>query len=148
MTQINLCAVEDADRLLQLVARCHEERGLETTEEHRQTALMPLLEGSPLGAAWMFGPLRAPVGYLVMSFSWSLEFGGMSGWIDELWIRPSVRGRGIASEALHGVSSALRDGGLRALHFHADREAEATRRLFLRNGFAVQEDACLMTRRM
>ncbi|SLN19276.1 GNAT family N-acetyltransferase [Roseisalinus antarcticus] len=144
MTAIRLCSPEDAGSVLPLVARFHEEYGLDTTEEHREMALTPLLEGSPLGAVWIFGPARAPVGYMVVTFSWSLAMGGMDAYLDEIYIRPSVRGRGIASEALHAVGKALREGNVRALHLEVDRSAPATQRLFEKAGFRLRDRFGLM----
>ncbi|KAA9005589.1 GNAT family N-acetyltransferase [Histidinibacterium aquaticum] len=148
MTAITLCTTEHAAKLLPLVERCHEESGIESTEESREAAVLPLLEGSPLGAAWVLGLVRAPVGYIVVTFSWSLELGGMVGAIDELWVRPSVRRRGIATEALHGISGALSDGGVQALNLQVPEGAETALRLFRRAGFQPREGNLAMSRRL
>ena len=113
---LTLATVDHFDRLLPLVTAFHAEAGIETDEATRAEGLRPLLEGSPLGAAYLIGPPRAPIGYIVVSFGWSLEFGGMDGFVDELFIRPGVRGRGVASEVLLTLPRALADVGLKALH--------------------------------
>lgn len=146
MTQLHLCTPNDLPRLLPLVAAFHAEHGLDLDDAHREAALTPLLEGSPLGAAWLLGPARAPVGYVVISFGWAIEFGGMEGIIDELYIRPAVRGRGLATEALTDLMAALRDAGLKALHLKVDREDANAHRLYTRAGFAVRDRVTLMTR--
>ena len=97
-TAIHLATPQDAPRLLTLIEAFHAEVSISSTPQTREAALMPLLEGSPLGAAWLFGPAKAPVGYTVVAFGWSIEMGGMDAMIDELYIRPSVRKRGIAGE--------------------------------------------------
>ena len=90
---LTLASLGHRDRLLPLVAAFHAEAGIETSEVQRADGITPLLEGSPHGAAYLIGPARAPIGYIVVSFGWSLEFGGMDGFIDELFIRPGVRER-------------------------------------------------------
>ena len=70
---LHLAQTPDADRLEALVAACHAETGITQTEEERRAALLPLLEGSPHGAIYLIGPARAPVGYIVLTFGWSLE---------------------------------------------------------------------------
>ncbi|HCP81185.1 MAG TPA: GNAT family N-acetyltransferase, partial [Octadecabacter sp.] len=49
-TAIHLASPEDAPRLLPLIAAFHSEYGIVRTDEQREAALMPLLQGSPLGA--------------------------------------------------------------------------------------------------
>ena len=148
MTQIHLCTAEDAPALHDLLDRFAAEYGLETPPEARQAALAPLLEGSPYGMAYLLGPARAPVGYVIVTLGWSLELGGMEGWIDEIYIRPSVRGRGLASEALFGISRALRDAGVRAIHLEVLRDDTAHHRLYQKAGFRLRDRYSLMTREL
>lgn len=143
---IHLATPEDAPRLLPLVEAFHAEYGLNTSPEHRQNALMPLLEGSPLGAAWLFGPSRAPTGYVVITFGWSLEFGGMEAFIDELYIRPSVRNRGQASEALTAITASLREVGVTALHLEVNKHDDTAQRLYTRAQFKLRDGHALMTK--
>lgn len=147
-TNLHLCTPEDAPRILPLMAAFHAEYGLDLDDAARAAALGPLLEGSPLGAVWLFGPTRAPVGYIIITFGWSIELGGMEAFVDELFIRPSVRKRGIASEVLSAVTSSLSDVGVKALHLEVDREDAATQRLYTRARFEVRDRYALMTRKL
>jgi len=145
-TALHLCGLEDLPRLAALCARYHEEARLDLSDDHRHAALAPLLEGSPLGAAYIAGPKTAPIGYLIVSFGWSIERGGMVGTVNELWVRPSVRGRGLGSEILLSVSKALSSVGLKALQLEVDREDDASQRLFARARFELRDRFALMTR--
>jgi ribosomal protein S18 acetylase RimI-like enzyme len=129
-----------------MVAAYHAEEGIPSDEAHRRTGLGPLLEGSPLGAVYLVGPRMAPVGYIVVSFGWSLEFGGMDGYIDEFWIRPGVRGRGMGSEVLAALIPALEAAGLKALHLEVGTENAGAQRLYARHGFVLRDGFHLMTR--
>ena len=90
---------------------------------------MPLLEGSPLGVIYIVGPRNSPVGYIAISFGWSIETGGIDGSIDEIWIRPAVRDKGMASEALSALIPALREAGVTALHTGGRRGGQLAWRL-------------------
>ncbi|MEP0565257.1 MAG: GNAT family N-acetyltransferase, partial [Paracoccaceae bacterium] len=117
MSQIlHLAGADEVEKLLPMVARYHANEGIELTDEERAAAVAPLLEGSPLGAVWFIGPKMAPVGYVAVSFGWSIEMGGMDAFIDELWVREKVRGRGMGSEALAALIPALTQAGVKALH--------------------------------
>lgn len=146
MTALHLAKPDDFDRLNTLVAAFHAETGLDSTDARRHAGLEPLLAGSPHGAAYLIGPARAPIGYLVVSFGWSVEFGGLDGFLDELYLRPPVRGRGIAAEVLHSLPKALAGAGLRALHLEVDRTAERVQKLYARAGFKPRPQFMLMSR--
>ncbi|GGE22741.1 hypothetical protein GCM10011360_09040 [Primorskyibacter flagellatus] len=147
MTAINLATPDDLTRLLPLVRAFHEEAGIPVDEDARLAALTPLLEGSPHGAAWLIGPARAPIGYVVISFGWSVEFGGMDGFVDELYIRPSVRGRGLGTEVLTHLPKTLSATGLKAIHLEVSRVAIKTQEAYKRAGFQPRHDYLLMTRK-
>lgn len=143
---LTLAAPEHIERLDALVAAFHGEQEIVSTAEARLDGLRPLLDGSPHGAIYLIGPARAPIGYVIVTFGWSIEFGGLDGFVDELYVRPKVRRRGIASEVLQTLPRALAGAGLKALHLEVDREAEATQRLYKRAGFALRDRYALMSR--
>ena len=113
---LHLADAAQTDLCLALVAKFHEELGAPYDDAHRRAVIEPLLQGSPLGAVWLIGPARAPLGYVLVTFEWSIEAAGMVGWVREIYTRPNVRKRGIGTETLHAVAVALRGGGVKALH--------------------------------
>jgi ribosomal protein S18 acetylase RimI-like enzyme len=129
-----------------LVAAFHKEAGIALSDGARSQGITTLLEGSPHGVIYLIGPARAPIGYIVITFGWSLEFGGLDGFVDEVYVRPGVRGRGIASEVLQALPRALAGVGLKALHLEVDRSSEARQKLYARAGFKPRPDYILMTR--
>jgi len=143
-TAINLAGPADDERLLSLMGRFHDECGMDYTDDHRAAVAAPLLEGSPLGAAWLIGPARAPLGYVLVSFGWSVPLAGMTGWVEEIFIRPSVRNRGIGTEVLHTVAVSLGQAGLRALQVRVDDNARLAS-FCTRVGFGAAQDARIMT---
>lgn len=145
-TAITLATPDDAPKLLALIAAFHAEYGLDADDAHREAALLPLLDGSPLGAAWLFGPKLSPTGYVIITFGWSMEFGGIDAFVDEIYIRPPVRKRGIASEVLSAIAGSLRDVGVKALHLEVDRDDADTQRLYTRAHFKLRDRYSLMTR--
>lgn len=143
---LTLATTDHLDRLLALVTAYHAEEGIQLTEADRVAAITPLLEGSPHGAAYLIGPPRAPIGYIVVSFGWALAFGGMDGFVDELYVRPGVRGRGVAGEVLNALPRALSGAGLKALHLEVSSDNAAAQKLYQRAGFKLRDGYHLMTR--
>lgn len=146
MKSLHLASSEDLERILTMVSAFHAERGFDTDAGHREAAVAPLLDGSPHGAIWLIGPRKAPVGYLVVTFGWSLEFGGLDAIVDEIYIRPAVRGRGMGTEAMDGIAKALRQAGVRALHLEVDRSSERTQRFYARSRFELRDGYAFMSR--
>ena len=107
--RLHLAEPGDADKLLPLIAAFHADPAIDQSAGARAAALATLLHGSHHGADSLIGPRRAPVGYLVISFGYSLEMGGIDGFLDEIYIRPAVRGRGMATEALAALLPSLAD---------------------------------------
>ena len=143
---LTLATLEHLDKLDALVAAFHAEAGISIDDDARRAGLKPMLEGIPHGAAYLIGPSRAPIGYLVVTFGWSLEFGGLDGFLDEIYVRPGVRGRGIASEVLQALPRALAGAGLKALHLEVAKDAERTQALYKRAGFRPRDGYMLMTK--
>lgn len=145
---LTLAKPEHLDKLLPLCLAFHTEEGITSTEDSRMAGLLPLLEGTPYGAVYIIGPVRAPIGYVVICFGWSVEFGGLDAMVDELFVRPNVRGRGIASEALTALPKALAPFGLRAVHLEVDRDNAAAQRLYARSGFRARDRYMLMSKEL
>lgn len=148
MTALTLAKSGDLDTILPLIAAFHDEAGIAQDDAGRRAAVTPLLDGSPHGAIYIAGPVRAPIGYAMISFGWSLEFGGLDGILDEIYIRPGVRGRGIGSEMLSALPRALAGAGLRMLHLEAARTDTRTREFYQRMHFTPRDDYILMSRKL
>ena len=144
-TNITLATEEDLDRVLSLMERFHDERGIASDDGLRRRAVEPLLSGSPHGAIWLMGPTRAPLGYVLVTFGWSVAYGGTEGWVDEVFIRPSVRRRGIGTEVLHAIAVSLTGAGVRALHTRLASENTDAQRFCARVGFEPRGGLLVMT---
>ena len=142
---LHLATSDDLDRLLPMVTAYHAHEGIESSPESRRAGLAPLLAGSPHGAVWLIGPRKAPVGYIAVTFGWSVRLGGLDGVIDEFFIRESVRGRGMGSEVLSALLGELARGGLTALHLEVGPGNDRAKRIYKRLGFRAREGHHLMT---
>jgi len=144
---LTLAGPDDLARILPMLAACHAEQEITSDETYREGALAPLLDGSPLGAAYLIGPRKAPVGFIVVTFGWSVEMGGMVAVVDEFWIRPGVRGRGMGSEVLSALMPTLEQAGIRSVHHEAHEANPRVQALFARHRFRLREGLQVLTRR-
>lgn len=134
-------------QLLPLVRAAHAEAGLSFDEDGLRDTLGPLLDGIPHGAAWLMGPRRAPVGYVVVSFGYSVEYGGMDGAVDEIYVRAALRRRGIASEALAALMPSLAEHGIKAMHLELGADGAASS-AYRRLGFVARDRSHLLSAKL
>jgi GNAT superfamily N-acetyltransferase len=117
-------------------------------DEHvTHTALGELLQDPAAGHVWLITDGADPVGYLVVTFGYSLEYGGRDAFIDELFVRESHRRHGIGTRALQVVEAACRERGIRALHLEVERANVTAQQVYRRAGF-VDHDRYLLTKRL
>ena len=121
--------------------------GFDTDDAHRRLALEPLLDGSPYGAVYLIGPNSAPVGYMVISFGWSVEFGGLDVILDEFYVRERVRGRGMGSDALRSLVLTLKQYGVVAMSLEIDKTQADARSLYEKMGFRLRDSFGYMSLR-
>jgi GNAT superfamily N-acetyltransferase len=99
------------------------------------------------GGAWIARAGDEPVGYGVLCCGFSLEYGGRDAFVDELFVRPGWRDRGIGGLLLDAMEASCRDRGIAALHLEVDHDNPDGKRLYLRRGF-VDHERHLMTKRL
>jgi diamine N-acetyltransferase len=93
-----------------------------------------LLSDRSLGRVWLIVAEGEAIGYLIMSFDFSLEYRGRNAWVDELFVRRSHRGRGIGSQALEFFCAQARELGIAAVHLEVNHGNPAIN-LYRRMGF-------------
>jgi GNAT superfamily N-acetyltransferase len=71
----------------------------------------------------------------VLTVGFSMEYGGLRGFVDDLFVRAPFRGRGVAGAGLEAVRRAASALGVRALLVETGAENAAARRVYERAGF-------------
>ena len=116
-------------------------------EAHVTGALVPLLTDDRFGQVWLINhpdaAEPAPDGYAVVTWSWSLESGGLDCILDELYLRS--RGQGLGAAALRRVVAAAQAFGARAMFLETEAHNERVRGFYRRQGFDL-EDSVWMSR--
>lgn len=128
----------DIERLVGL----RQEAGAEG-QANSLAALEQVLNNDSLGQVWLIEVQQQPVGYVVVTFSYSLEFHGRDALLDELYLRPAAQALGEASlKFTQAQSQAL---GVNALHAEMTRANIAAQNLYRAAGFE-DDDSYLMTK--
>jgi len=102
-------------------------------------AIRALLEGSPLGRISLLKVGKETAGYCAECFTMSLEFGGVVTIVDDLYVKPAFRARGLGSAVLKVIEEDARARGSVQLFLEVELANPRARRLYERHGFAVRE---------
>ena len=139
-------AAADLAVLEGLVRAYYAEDGLSFDERRQLAALARLVDGEALARGWLVRLGGRVVGYIVLTWSFSVESGGLDGYIDELFLAPEVRGRGLGSRVLALAELEARRLGLLRLYLEVEHGNRALS-LYRRAGF-VDHHRYLMSKRL
>jgi GNAT superfamily N-acetyltransferase len=134
-TPIRPARQEDLAALVTLMTEFYGEAGYQLPREAAASAFAALLHDPQLGRVWLVQPEGVVVGYVVLTHAFSMEFGGLRGFIDDFFVRPTARGRGYGAAALAAVRQACVELGIRSLLVETGGEGHPARRLYARAGF-------------
>lgn len=148
MTAIRLATFDDLPHLTPLVAAFHQEEGIVSDPKQRDRALIPLLEGSPHGAVYMIGPRNSPMGYVVFSFIWSVEFGGLEAMVNEVYLGHNVRGKGIGKSILKRLFRTMAAHGVHSLSHEVHQKNAKAIQFYKALGFRLRQNYSLMAMEM
>jgi ribosomal protein S18 acetylase RimI-like enzyme len=136
----------DLEALTRLAEDFHAEDG-HVLEEGGRRALAAIAAGEPLARAWLFALQDRAVGYGVLTVGYSVEYGGRDGFIDDLYLAPEARGRGLGRRAMEFLEAEARELGVQALHLEVGAENARALALYGRSGFR-DNGRRLMTKRL
>ena len=145
MSMLRRAEPSDLERLLAMVEAFHQTAGIDLPPEARNASVSKLLQSPDLGAIYMIGPTQAPVGYIALTFGFSIEMGGRDAFIDELFIRERVRRKGLGSQVMAALPALMQEHDILALHLEVDRTNDQALRLYQRARFAMRDNYNLMT---
>jgi GNAT superfamily N-acetyltransferase len=133
--EIRLVGPGDLEILTRLAEDFHAEDG-HVLDAGGRRALAAIAAGEPLARAWLFELEGRAVGYGVLTVGFSVEYGGRDGFIDDLYLAPEARGRGLGGQAMAFLEAEARALGINALHLEVGAENARALALYGRSGYA------------
>src|SRR5262245_42648000 len=114
-------------------------------EAGARRTLLGIVGDPALGRVWVIQDGADPIGYVILTLGYSLEYRGRDAFLDELFVAADSRGRGVGRETMRFVENVCRKLGVQALHLEVERANTAAQRLYRRFGFA-DHDRYLLTK--
>lgn len=129
----------DVERLLPLMRDFYVFERLPFEENRQRQLVLQLIQNPALGRLILFEQVAEPVGYMVLGFGFSLEFHGRDCLLDEFYIVPQNRSKGIGRAAVEFAIATCREMGIRAVHLEADNVNVRGHEFYKRLGFKDHE---------
>ena len=128
-----------------LVAAYHEFECIDSNATRRNAALRQLLRDPRLGAVWLIEVDEQLAGYIALCRGFSIEFNGFDAFIDEFFLSPPFRGRGVGKRVLAQIAKEARRFEINAVHLEVARDNQPARRLYDSAGFRARDKYLLMS---
>ena len=140
-------APSDLEGIVSMMRQYYEEDGYGFDAAAARGAVGALISDPSLGWLWIIEENAELCGYLAVTLGYSLEYRGRDAFLDELYLLPGARGRGIGSRAVTLAEETCRRVGVHALHLEVEKDKEGALGLYRRAGFEAH-DRVLMTKRL
>jgi GNAT superfamily N-acetyltransferase len=106
---------DDIPTLLTLMSEFYAESGFDLDRPTAEGAFAAILSDRRLGYVWLIDDGHDDVGYLVLALRFGMEYGGLIGCLDDLFVVPGSRNKGFGTAALIFVRDFCKEIGVRAI---------------------------------
>jgi ribosomal protein S18 acetylase RimI-like enzyme len=139
-TMLREATREDIPILVEVMEEFYAESNFSLDHAEADAAFRVLLDQPFCGAIWLSNDQYGVTGYVILTVTFAMEFGGLVGSIDDLYVRPNARRKGFANELLQSLLIECDDRGLKALHVEVAPENEAAQALYQNFGLQKRTD--------
>ncbi|MDX1942353.1 MAG: GNAT family N-acetyltransferase [Saprospiraceae bacterium] len=114
-------------------------------KEAAKEALKAFLNNANYGKLWLILENGQTIGYAALTLGYSFEYKGRDAFLDELYVLPEYRSKGIGTKTVEFVAEKAKEMGVKAIHLEVEIHNEAGRALY--RSFDFQDhNRVLMTR--
>ena len=123
-------------RLVALMTEFYAESGYPLPAAAAARTFQQLIDAPTLGQVWLLEWGQEPAGFVVLTLAYSMEYGGLRGFVDDFFVRPAFRGRGVGAAGLAALEAGARARGVRALLVETSADNTAALTVYHRAGYA------------
>jgi GNAT superfamily N-acetyltransferase len=127
--------IADADDVLELMQMQFIDHRIGFEISRLRSAISHLLAPEGPGFILIARHEGRPLGFAAVSFAWTLEHGGKSAWLDELYVVPQNREEGTGTALLDAVLTEASSHSCLAIDLEVDKEHQRAEHLYKRKGF-------------
>ena len=134
----------DIPLLVSLMAEFYAEADYDLNRTQAAEAFAAILADDRFGYIWVIQAERQDVGHVVLTLRYAMEYGGLIACLDDLYVRPDWRNKGLSTAALIELRKFCEMAGIRALTVEAGHHNAPAQTVYRRAGFVEVADRQLL----
>jgi GNAT superfamily N-acetyltransferase len=134
----------DIPLLVGLMTEFYAEAGYELNHGRAIGAFAAILADERLGFVWIIQAEHQDVGHIVLTLKYAMEYSGLVARLDDLYVKPDWRNKGLSTSALVEVRNFCEQLGIRALTVEVSHSNGPAQTVYRRVGFAEAADRQLL----
>jgi GNAT superfamily N-acetyltransferase len=140
LTSVQLASLSDVQSLVELMHEFYAESSFTLDRTWAASSFTDLIAHPSLGGVWLIRVDGHVAGHVVLTVRYTMEFGGLSAYIDDLFVRALYRRRGAATAALDALLDECKRRGCLSLHVEVGHDNVAANALYSRYGLSPATD--------
>lgn len=116
-------------------------------KEVTKSNLIEFVNDQQLGRLWLITLQTETIGYLVMTFGFSFEYGGKNAFIDEFFLKEAYRNQGIGKKVLTFLDKQAVNLTINTLHMEVERHNVKANALYRKMGY-TDNDRFLLNKKI
>jgi ribosomal protein S18 acetylase RimI-like enzyme len=132
---IDIAGEKERVDIISLVVNQFVEHSIEVEREELAQSIDAVFANDKLGIFLLARDGPQAVGLAYISFMWSLEHCGLSAWLDELYVIPAKRNRGIGRQLLSEVMRISGERGCKAVDLEVEHHLARAENLYRKEAF-------------
>lgn len=134
---VELALPSDRHAIIQLLAAQLAEHDIPLSSTSLQNAVNGFFDEPRRGRILVARNNEIVIGVAVLSYTWTLERGGQTCWLDELYVMPQWRGHGLGTTLVRKAVEITTKDGCIAMELEVESSHERAANLYKREGFLV-----------
>jgi GNAT superfamily N-acetyltransferase len=125
----------DVDQLVSMMTEFYSDSPYTLNPRRATEAFESLLADELLGHVWFIQADSKDVGYVVVTFCYTMTYGGRSAVVDDFYIRPAFRGGGLGKAAMAEVRADCAGQGICSIHVETGHDNAPALAVYRSAGF-------------
>ena len=137
MTTFKPLEISDISIITQMMQHFYAIDNYPMDVEVAKTLFQEFISNEHLGKSWLIYSENEVVGYIILTFIFSFEYGGKIAFVDELFIKETARGKGFGKEAIQFIQQEVPKLSLKLLYLEVEPHNENAQKLYLAHDFVI-----------
>lgn len=137
MTTFKPLEITDISIIIQMMQDFYSIDNYPMDVEVAKELFQEFISNEHLGKSWLIYSENEIVGYIILTFIFSFEYGGKIAFVDELFIKETARGKGFGKEAIQFIQQEVPKLSLKLLYLEVEPHNENAQKLYLAHDFEL-----------